>query len=165
MHTFHSYMSLFGIVSTFLNLFSHFLRSLHVLIRSPSTQKPNPSHKREEKEVSVGEITMVLDRLQLFYDVEGDKLQERYNASEVSRLFELEEPTLEELKGAFDIFDENKDGLIDAMDLRRVLCSLGLKKAGSQEVMNCERKIRAINKDGNGNIDFDDFVRFMEKCF
>ncbi|QHO23341.1 putative calcium-binding protein [Arachis hypogaea] len=45
------------------------------------------------------------------------------------------EPSLEELKDAFDVFHENKDGFIDASELQRVLRILRWKEAREHE--NC----------------------------
>ncbi|KAF2298861.1 hypothetical protein GH714_028378 [Hevea brasiliensis] len=59
-------------------------------------------------------MKMVMDRLGIQQCDSDDDLQERYDARELSRLFEEHEPSLEEVKDAFDIFDENKDGFIDA---------------------------------------------------
>lgn len=105
---------------------------------------------------------MVMDRLGVTYHSDGEKLEEGLVADELPQLFE-EEPSLEEVKKAFDVFDENKDGFIDATELQRVLCSLGLKE-GSQ-VEDCRRMIKAFDEDDDGQIDFKEFVKFLEKSF
>ncbi|ESR56647.1 hypothetical protein CICLE_v10024475mg, partial [Citrus x clementina] len=82
---------------------------------------------------------------------------------ELSRLFEEKEPSLEEVKDAFDVFDENKDGFIDALELQRVLCILGMKEGFQLE--NCKKMIKTFDENGDGSIDFKEFVKFMESSF
>ncbi|XVE83761.1 hypothetical protein DITRI_Ditri16bG0112500 [Diplodiscus trichospermus] len=74
-----------------------------------------------------------------------------------------EEPSLEEVKQAFDVFDVNKDGFIDAEELQRVLCILGLKEGLKME--NCIKMIKTFDKNGDDRIDFQEFVKFMENSF
>ncbi|CAK9186078.1 unnamed protein product [Ilex paraguariensis] len=78
---------------------------------------------------------MVMTKLGIFCHPEDEKLQERLGSDDVTNLFDEKEPSLEEVKGAFYVFDENRDGFIDAMDLQRVLCALGLKEG--LEIENC----------------------------
>lgn len=91
-----------------------------------------------------------------------EQLNESYGCEEISRLFE-QEPSLEEVKQAFDVFDVNKDGFIDAEELQRVLCVLGLKQGLKLE--NCNSMINTFDEDGDGRIDFQEFVKFMENSF
>ena len=78
-------------------------------------------------------------------------------------MFEDQEPSLEEVKQAFDVFDENKDGFIDARELQRVLYILGLKEA--RELENCKKMIRNFDENQDGRIDFNEFVKIMENSF
>ncbi|GMI67414.1 CALMODULIN-LIKE 46 [Hibiscus trionum] len=91
-----------------------------------------------------------------------EQLSESFGSEEISRLFE-EEPSLEEVKEAFDVFDVNKDGFIDAKELQRVLCVLGLKEGF--KLQNCNKMIKTFDEDGDGRIDFQEFVKFMENSF
>lgn len=130
-----------------------------------------PTKEHEEKLLISGEdVKMVMNRLGILLECDSDgddKLRERYSESEVSGVFEEEEPSLEEVRDAFEIFDENKDGFIDGEELHRVLCCLGFMKEGSVQVEKCEEMISAaVRKDGSdGKLDFNAFVRFMERCF
>ncbi|KAJ4877834.1 putative calcium-binding protein CML30 [Raphanus sativus] len=77
----------------------------------------------------IGEdVEIVMRSLGLLSDSESDELQERYSSKEISSLFEEKEASLEEVKQAFDVFDENIDGFIDATELQRVLTALGFKE-------------------------------------
>ncbi|KAF5732965.1 calcium-binding protein CML23 [Tripterygium wilfordii] len=61
------------------------------------------------------------------------------------------------LMDAFSIFDTNKDGLISAMELQRVLHNLGFENCSLKE---CRRMIQGVDKDGDGFVDFKEF-KFM----
>ncbi|EOY01898.1 Calcium-binding EF-hand family protein [Theobroma cacao] len=110
------------------------------------------------EKLSVGEIKVVMDRLGMSY--EGDDL----GADELAETFDQEAPCLEEFKEAFDVFDENKDGFIDATELQRVLRCLGVKES-LLLLEECRRMIRVADEDEDGRIDFNEFVKFMETCF
>ncbi|KAL6983477.1 hypothetical protein U1Q18_016863 [Sarracenia purpurea var. burkii] len=79
-------------------------------------------------------------------------------------LFDEEETSLEEVRGAFGVFDENNDGFIGAAELQKVLWSLGVEEEVS-EVEELKRMIDAFDRDGDGLIDLPEFVGIMEKCF
>ncbi|GMH30221.1 hypothetical protein Nepgr_032064 [Nepenthes gracilis] len=91
-------------------------------------------------------------------DEEGPELSRR----SIHGIFEEEEASWEELKEAFDVFDENRDGFIDAMELQRVLCILGL--GGKTDPPACSSMISAFDENRDGKIDFNEFVKFMENC-
>lgn len=112
------------------------------------------------------EVKMVMGRLGIkCYEAEGDDVinGDMVGAEEVSRVFCEVEPSLEELKEAFDVFDENRDGFICAADVQRVLCSLGLKERFGFE--ECQRMIKAVDLNQDELIDFEEFVKHMDNCF
>ncbi|KAG4925830.1 hypothetical protein GYH30_051150 [Glycine max] len=129
------------------------------------------SHQENESKGSIDsenylerdEVKMVMAKLGFFFSSESEELQEKYGSKELSELFEEQEPSLEEVKQAFDVFDENKDGFIDAEELQRVLCILGLKEAAKLE--NCHKMIRIFDTNQDGRIDFIEFVKIMENRF
>ena len=67
-----------------------------------------------------------MTRLGIFRNPESEKLQ-RLGSDDILSLFEEKEPGLDEVKEAFDVFDENRDGFLDAREIQRVLCTLGFK--------------------------------------
>ncbi|XVE53215.1 hypothetical protein DITRI_Ditri02bG0186100 [Diplodiscus trichospermus] len=113
----------------------------------------------------IGDMKVVMDRLGMSYEPNSDKLvEDSVGEDELGEMFEQEEPSLEEIKEAFDVFDENKDGFIEATELQRVLRCLGIKEALVQ-LEECRRMIRVADEDGDGRIDFNEFLKFMETCF
>ncbi|KAL4639480.1 hypothetical protein ACB092_03G221600 [Castanea dentata] len=117
----------------------------------------------EDEKLSESDVKKVMDELGVAYNPDSDIIdQERIGAHELSQLFDEEQPSLEEVKEAFEVFDENKDGFIGATELQRVLRSLGLKEGS--EVEECTKMIRAVDENGDGLIDFNEFVKFMENC-
>merc|ERR1712048_44483 len=66
---------------------------------------------------------------------------------------------IEEVKEAFAIFDKNGDGTITTKDLITVMRSLG-KNPTEDEI---DDMIREVDTDGNGVIDFIEFLEMMAK--
>ncbi|KAJ8618901.1 hypothetical protein MRB53_015087 [Persea americana] len=61
----------------------------------------------------------------------------------------------EDMREAFNVFDENGDGFISVEELR----SLGLKQGKTVE--DCKKMIRQVDVDGNGMVDFTEFKLMM----
>ncbi|KAM7268476.1 hypothetical protein ACFE04_010642 [Oxalis oulophora] len=62
-----------------------------------------------------------------------------------------------ELKDAFDLYDQDKNGLISSNELHLVLNRIGM----SCSVEDCVKMIKSVDKDGDGNVDFDEFQKMM----
>ncbi|KAE8707416.1 putative calcium-binding protein CML30 [Hibiscus syriacus] len=88
---------------------------------------------------------------------------ENEGMAQIEWLFEEEEQSLMEAKEAFDVLDENKDGFIDAKELRNALSSLGFIKEASED--DCERMIKGFDDDLDGQIDFNEFLKALETSF
>ncbi|KAF2298450.1 hypothetical protein GH714_023613 [Hevea brasiliensis] len=63
----------------------------------------------------------------------------------------------EELKEAFKVFDKDQDGYISPNELRHVMINLG-EKLTDEEV---ELMIREADLDGDGQVNYEEFVRMM----
>ncbi|KAG2675592.1 hypothetical protein I3760_12G011700 [Carya illinoinensis] len=112
------------------------------------------AQKIEEKKLSIGEVKMMMEKMV--------KNHEEMLSDEIAGLFEEEEPSPEEVKQAFDMFDENNDGFIDAWELGKVLYTLGLVEPSEAE---CQSMIIVFDDDGDGRIDFNEFVKLVEHSF
>ena len=65
--------------------------------------------------------------------------------------------TEEELREAFKVFDRDGNQLISAAELRQVMTTLG-EKLTDEEV---DEMIREADIDGDGQINYEEFVRMM----
>lgn len=108
------------------------------------------------------EVKMVMERLGVFCHADGGKIQEQLGSNEIATLFDENEPSLEEVREAFDVFDANNDGYIDAKELRKVLCALGFVHVPERV---CQSMISSYDDDGDGRINFNEFVKLFEKSF
>ncbi|EHA8591682.1 putative calcium-binding protein CML46 [Cocos nucifera] len=124
--------------------------------------KKTPSQPGGDINLSWENVEMVMGRMGLYCSQEGEQLKECMSFDELSSVFE-EEPSFEELKEAFCVFDENRDGFVDAVELHRVLSKLGFREGS--EVDSCKRMIAAYDENRDGRIDFNEFVKFMEISF
>merc|ERR1711918_17574 len=61
--------------------------------------------------------------------------------------------------GAFDLFDIDGSGTIDAKELGTAMRALGMEDANNQDEIR--KMIEAIDKDGSGTIDLDEFVTMI----
>ncbi|RWR94123.1 putative calcium-binding protein CML25 [Cinnamomum micranthum f. kanehirae] len=66
---------------------------------------------------------------------------------------------LEDLKGAFGVFDRDRNGLISAEELHRVLGEMG----ESASLADCRVMIDVIDQKGDGAVNFDEFVAMMTR--
>ena len=66
---------------------------------------------------------------------------------------------VEEIKQTFDLFDKDKSGSIDRQELGEVFKSLG-QHYTDQEL---QEMIDEIDDDGNGAIEFAEFLKLMQK--
>ncbi|KAI7752455.1 hypothetical protein M8C21_020347 [Ambrosia artemisiifolia] len=114
----------------------------------------------DDDSVRGDDLELLMADLGVFSHPGGEKLPEVLNSKFIFDIFEAEQPRLDEVKEAFDVFDENKDGFIDAGELQRVLCVLGVKERAGME--DCRKMIRAFDANADDRVDFDEFVMFME---
>lgn len=65
----------------------------------------------------------------------------------------------EDIKEAFNVFDQNGDGFITVDELKSVLASLGLKQGRTAE--DCKSMIMKVDVDGDGMVNFNEFKQMM----
>lgn len=112
--------------------------------------------------ISGNEVNLVMNRLGIYFDFEVEE-GEYFIDCDLEGIFMEDELSLEEIWEVFKVFDKNKDGFIDVLELGIVLCKLGLIKEGF-DVEMCNNMIRVFDRNGDGLLDFNDFVKFMEVC-
>lgn len=66
--------------------------------------------------------------------------------------------SIEELRENFEYFDANGDGRIDAEEFSELMSALGAYEPG----MDASIGFRAIDTDGSGHIEFDEFASWFE---
>ncbi|CAM0873922.1 unnamed protein product [Alopecurus aequalis] len=81
----------------------------------------------------------------------------------ISTLFVEDEPSLQEVKMAFSLFDENNDGYIEASDLQRILHNLGLGQGVG--LSECEKMIARYDTNEDMRIDIMEFTNVLEASF
>lgn len=64
---------------------------------------------------------------------------------------------MKELHDAFELYDLNKNGLISANELHRILSQLG----EGCSVDDCVKMIKSVDSDGDGYVNFDEFKKMM----
>ncbi|KAF0910318.1 hypothetical protein E2562_001498 [Oryza meyeriana var. granulata] len=64
---------------------------------------------------------------------------------------------IEQLKEVFALFDKNNDGIVTSQELGEVLSSLGQNHTEAE----LQNMIREVDADGNGVIDFHEFLNLM----
>ncbi|ESO07720.1 hypothetical protein HELRODRAFT_170263 [Helobdella robusta] len=73
----------------------------------------------------------------------------------------LSSKNIEELKEVFQLFDTDKDGSITSRELKTVLNALRIDTT-DQETKDM---ISSIDLDGDGTVDFDEFLRMMSGAY
>lgn len=65
----------------------------------------------------------------------------------------------QDMREAFNVFDQNGDGFITVEELKSVLQSLGLKQGRTVE--DCKNMIMKVDADGDGRVNFTEFKQMM----
>ena len=79
------------------------------------------------------------------------------HTNNVQKPFELTKEQKQELKEAFEVFDADGDGHIDANELQIVLEAVGRK----MELHEVQEAIKKVDEDQTGEIEFDEFLKLM----
>jgi calcium-binding protein CML len=70
----------------------------------------------------------------------------------------MDEDQLEALRYQFMDMDENKDGKISKLELRKIMKEMG----EDYTIKQCNRMIKNVDKDGDGMISFEEFCKSVE---
>lgn len=93
-------------------------------------------------------------------DLNGDGTIDFEEFLEMMKKKSSETDQTEELRQAFRIFDKNRDGFIEAKELRWVTTTLG-QRLTNEEITAF---MNEADLDGDGKLNFDEFVRMMTQC-
>jgi len=102
------------------------------------------------------ELTLMIERI----DVNGDGCVDIDEFGELYQTIMDERDEEEDMREAFNVFDQNGDGFITVEELRTVLSSLGLKQGRTVE--DCKKMIMKVDVDGDGMVDYKEFKQMMK---
>ncbi|XP_055827327.1 probable calcium-binding protein CML46 [Solanum dulcamara] len=172
--------TILSILSTFQDLYSCFFFTLRALVlffvtlRKALTRGDHDNNPPDVKNSSntlkncghdenrdIFEV-VIMDKLISLCNSNGNKIEDKTELAEVSSLFEEVEPSFEEIKEAFDVFDENGDGYIDASELMKLIWRMGFSEFSMKD---CKKMIIAFDENRDGRIDFHEFLKLMEQSF
>jgi hypothetical protein len=119
------------------------------------------AEEEEDEEVRKEEVEAIMANIGLDVLGGGEGLRASMGHADVSRLFDVEEPSFAEVRRAFAVFDGDSDGLIGAKDLQGALARLGF----TEDAAACEAMIAAAAGCGSSagaGMNLFQFVRFLE---
>ena len=93
-------------------------------------------------------------------DVNGDGCVDIEEFGELYQSIMDERDEEEDMREAFNVFDQNGDGFITVEELRVVLSSLGLKQGRTVE--ECKKMIMKVDVDGDGMVNYKEFKQMMK---
>eukprot|EP00483_Globobulimina_turgida_P000555 UN00555 len=73
---------------------------------------------------------------------------------------EVNEAEREEFRDAFKLFDKDGDGVITTEEIYEVFISLGFRQYTKKDI---QKMVEAIDIDGNGTIDLDEFIVLLRQ--
>jgi len=111
----------------------------------------------DEKELTQEDIKTVMRNIGINLDQENSMA---IGNDSIPRIFDEDEPSLQEVWQAFLVFDHNNNGYFDALDLQRVLKSLGLGEGVGMD--ECEQMIAKYDTNKDGRIDVAEFTKVLE---
>ncbi|KAM0060501.1 putative EF-hand domain-containing protein [Helianthus debilis subsp. tardiflorus] len=104
---------------------------------------------------------IMMERLGMFWDFK-DQQHESIGLKDMVDLFIEDEPSIDEVKEAFSVFDKNGDGYIDANELQNVLSEMGFLQISESD---CRTMIVGYSAQNDGKINFQEFLKVVEDAF
>ncbi|GAA0174787.1 calmodulin-related [Lithospermum erythrorhizon] len=101
------------------------------------------------------ELTQMIEKI----DVNGDGCVDIDEFGELYQSIMDEKDEEEDMREAFNVFDQNNDGYITVEELKSVLASLGLKQGRTVE--DCRKMITKVDVDGDGMVNYNEFKQMM----
>ncbi|KAG0480393.1 hypothetical protein HPP92_011251 [Vanilla planifolia] len=115
--------------------------------------------------VSGADVALVMEKMGLSQEQEV-VMEELWGPEEIAALFQEQGASIEEAKEAFAVFDENRDGYVDAGELQRALCRLGFgNERDCFGLDSCRNMIAVHDENRDGLIDFNEFFKMVECSF
>ncbi|KAJ1292018.1 hypothetical protein BS78_02G360900 [Paspalum vaginatum] len=108
--------------------------------------------------LSKAEVEAIMGAIGVAASGRGEGLAPAMGRRDVCRLFDAEEPSFAEVRGAFAVFDGDRDGFIGAEDLRGALARLGVR----EDAAACRAMILAAGGGRDARMNLFQFVRFLE---
>lgn len=102
------------------------------------------------------DLAQMIERI----DVNGDGCVDMDEFGDLYESIMEERDEEEDMREAFNVFDQNADGFITVDELRTVLSSLGLKQG--RTVQDCKTMISKVDVDGDGMVDYKEFKQMMK---
>ncbi|XP_071712535.1 probable calcium-binding protein CML45 [Rutidosis leptorrhynchoides] len=103
---------------------------------------------------------IVMENLGTFWD--PDDQRESIELDDMVDMFVEDEPSLDEVKEAFCVFDKDNDGYVDAKELQNVLSGMGFFRLSESD---CGRMIDVYDADKDGKLSFQEFLKVIEDGF
>jgi calmodulin len=117
-----------------------------------------PPPDGEDAALSKAEVEAIMATIGLAAAGKGEGLAAAMGRDEVSALFDADEPSFAEVRGAFAVFDADRDGFIGAEDLQGALARLGVR----QDAAACRAMVVAAGGGRDARMSLFQFVRFLE---
>ncbi|KHN25296.1 Calmodulin-like protein 7 [Glycine soja] len=102
------------------------------------------------------DLAQMIERI----DLNGDGCVDMDEFGDLYESIMEERDEEEDMREAFNVFDQNRDGFITVEELRRVLASLGLKQGGTLD--ECKKMITKVDVDGDGMVNYKEFRQMMK---
>ncbi|GJN33193.1 hypothetical protein PR202_gb21764 [Eleusine coracana subsp. coracana] len=124
---------------------------------SSADEKEKTEEEEDDAPLSREEVEAIMARIGVAAE-KGHALVAGLGRDEAARLFDAEEPSFAEVRGAFAVFDADRDGFIGAADLRGALARLGVREDDAA----CRAMIAAAGGGRDGRMSLFQFVTFLE---